>query len=87
MKIKILWGFVGNGELLGADSNKVKAGTVFDEVDDEYAHALIGKGLAAEIGDDDKPRLTKPKETKSAAPKEGKATAGKEAADKAAEDK
>lgn len=87
MRIKILWGFVGNGGLLGADSNKVKAGTVFDEVDDEYAHALIGKGLAAEVGADDKPRLTKSKETKPAAPKEGKAISGKEAADKTAEDK
>lgn len=44
MKIKILWGFVGNGALLGGTSNKVKAGETFDEADDEYAHALIGKG-------------------------------------------
>ncbi|PPA02414.1 hypothetical protein C4E44_19510 [Pseudomonas sp. MWU12-2312b] len=72
MKIKILWGFVGNGQLLGAESNKVKAGAVFEEADDEYAHTLIGKGLAVEIDANGKPRVVKPKETKPAAPKEGK---------------
>ncbi|WP_313328708.1 hypothetical protein [Pseudomonas qingdaonensis] len=87
MKIKILWGFVGNGLLLGADSNKIKAGVTFDEADDEYAHTLIGKGLAVEVDASGKPRLVKPKETKPAAPKEGKAAAEKEAAEKAAEEK
>lgn len=72
MKIKILWGFVGNGVLLKAGSNKVKAGAVFDDVDDEYAHSLIGKGLAVEVGDDGKPKSAKPKETKPTAPKEAK---------------
>ncbi|TYO83664.1 hypothetical protein DQ397_000748 [Pseudomonas sp. CK-NBRI-02] len=72
MKIKILWGFVGNGALLKADSNKIKAGTVFDDADDEYAHSLIGKGLAEEVGDDGKPKAAKPKESKPTAPKEAK---------------
>lgn len=88
MKIKILWGFVGNGLLLGANSNKIKAGVTFDEADDEYAHTLIGKGLAVEVDANGKPRLAKPKETKPAAPKEDKASAAeKDAADKAAADK
>lgn len=72
MKIKILWGFVGNGALLGADSNKIKANVTFEEVDDEYAHTLIGKGLAVEIDANGKPRMAKPKETKPVAPKEAK---------------
>lgn len=72
MKIKILWGFVGNGALLKADSNKVKANAVFEEADDEYAHTLIGKGLAVELEADGKPKVTKPKESKPSAPKETK---------------
>nr|EKW4795648.1 hypothetical protein [Pseudomonas aeruginosa] len=52
---------------LGAESAQVRAGQVFEEVDDEYAHVLIGKGLAAEVGEQ-----TKPKETKPAAPKGAK---------------
>ncbi|KAB0489645.1 hypothetical protein [Pseudomonas vancouverensis] len=72
MKIKILWGFVGNGQLLGADSNKVKAGAVFEEPDDEYAHTLIGKGLAVELDANGKPRVAKPKNTKPAEPSEDK---------------
>lgn len=87
MKIKILWGFVGNGLLLGADSNKIKAGVMFDEADDEYAHTLIGKGLAVEVDASGKPRLVKPKETKPAAPKEDKAATDKAASEKVAEEK
>lgn len=87
MKIKILWGFVGNGLLLKADSNKVKAGAVFEDADDEYAHTLIGKGLAVEVDANGKPRVAKPKETKPQAPKEDKAAVDKAAADKAAADK
>lgn len=49
MKIKTLWGFIGNAEKLGADSSRVPAGKVFDDVEDEYGHALIGKGLAERI--------------------------------------
>lgn len=67
MKIKALWGFVGDVKKLGAESSKVKAGQLFDDVDDEYAHTLIGKGLAEEVGAD-----SKPKSTKGAAPKENK---------------
>lgn len=87
MKIKILWGFVGNGALLGADSNKVKAGATFEDADDEYAYTLIGKGLAVELDANGKPRLAKPKETKPLAPKEDKAAAEKAADEKAAAEK
>lgn len=67
MKIKALWGFIGDAKKLGADSAKVKAGQVFEDADDEYAQTLIGKGLAEEVG-----AATKPKATKPAAPKENK---------------
>ena len=83
MKIKAIWGFVGNGALLGHDSNKVKAGAVFEAVDDEYAHTLIGKNLAVELDGNGKPRLFKPKETKPAAPKDDQAAADNVAADQA----
>lgn len=72
MKIKSLWGFVGNGVLLGADSDKVKAGVTFDEADDEYAHTLIGKGLAVEVDGDGKAKTARPKQSKPAAPTETK---------------
>lgn len=72
MKIKILWGFVGNGLLLKAGSNKVKAGEVFDDADDEYAHTLIGKGLAVEVDAEGQAKVTKPKQTKPTGPKETK---------------
>lgn len=72
MKIRSLWGFVGNADLLKTDSSKVKRGQVFDDADDEYAYTLIGKGLAEEIGGDGKPKVTKPKDSKPAAPKENK---------------
>lgn len=72
MKIKALWGFVGNAHLLKAESPKVTRGQVFDEADDEYAYTLIGKGLVEELGADGKPKVTKPKESKPVAPKETK---------------
>ncbi|WP_281211521.1 hypothetical protein AB1H94_17590 [Pseudomonas fulva] len=72
MHIKALWGFVGNAELLGADSAKVKRGQEFEKADDEYAHTLLGKGLAVELDANGKPKLAKPKEAKPAAPKEAK---------------
>lgn len=87
MRIKILWGFVGNGALLGGTSNKVKAGESFDEADDEYAYTLIGKGLAVEVDANGKPRTARPKEAKPAAPKEDKVAAEKAAAEKAAAEK
>lgn len=67
MKIKAKWGFIGDAVKLGAESAKVKAGQEFEDVDDEYAHILIGKGLAEEVTD-----KAKPKETKPTAPKEAK---------------
>ena len=72
MHIKALWGFVGNAELLGADSAKVKRGQEFEKADDEYAHTLLGKGLAVELDANGKPKLAKPKEAKPAASKEAK---------------
>lgn len=86
MKIKSLWGFVGNGTLLGADSDKVKAGVTFDNANDEYAHTLIGKGLAVEVGGDGKARTAKPKEAKPAAPKDDKAAANQADGDNAGAD-
>ena len=72
MHIKALWGFVGNAELLGAASTKVKRGQEFEKADDEYAHTLLGKGLAVELDANGKPEVTKPKESKPSAPKEAK---------------
>ncbi|AVX22819.1 hypothetical protein LCH33_004604 [Pseudomonas amygdali] len=67
MKVRALWGFVGDADLLKADSAKVKRGEVFDDVNDEYAHVLIGKGLAEEVGG-----KTTPKANKQAKPEENK---------------
>lgn len=72
MKIKALWGFTGNADLLKTESPKVKRGQVFDEADDEYAYILMGKGLVEELGADGKAKAVKPKETKPTAPKESK---------------
>lgn len=55
MKIKAKWGFIGDAKKLGAESSKVVTGQVFDKVDDEYGHTLIGKGLAEELVGDAKP--------------------------------
>jgi len=72
MKIKALWGFVGNAELLGAGSPKVKRGQEFENADDEYAHVLLGKGLVEELDANGKPKVAKPKEGKPVSPKEAK---------------
>ena len=72
MDIKTLWGFVGNAELLGAESPKIKAGKQFTGVDDEYAHALIGKGLAVEVDAEGKQKSAAPKNGKAVTPKENK---------------
>lgn len=48
MKIKILWGFHGDAELLKNGTGKAKAGEVYS-VTAEYGHALVGKGLAKEV--------------------------------------
>ncbi|ARA79625.1 hypothetical protein ACDH60_10230 [Pseudomonas ficuserectae] len=81
MKVRALWGFVGDADLLKADSAKVKRGEVFDHVNDEYAHVLIGKGLAVEVGG------SAPKENKQVSATEKKAAAEKAAAEKAAAEK
>lgn len=59
MKIRTLWGFEGNAAKLGTDSDRVRAGVVFDEADDEYAHVLIGKGLAEEVDGKAAPKTSK----------------------------
>lgn len=67
MNIKTLWGFEGNAQKLGSDSARVRAGQEFKGVDDEYAHQLIGKGLAEEVAE-----KAEPKSSKQASPKENK---------------
>jgi len=73
MKIKALWGFVG-------DTGAVRRGEVI-EVSKEYGHALIGKGLAEELAGgkqgnvkktDEGSGKTEPKTTKPATPAETK---------------
>ncbi|MNG42154.1 hypothetical protein D3C84_1318320 [compost metagenome] len=63
---------MGNAELLGSDSPKVKRGQEFENADGEYAHVLLGKGLAVELDANGKPKSAKPKESKSTTPKEAK---------------
>ncbi|MBI6798664.1 hypothetical protein [Pseudomonas syringae] len=72
MKVRAVWSFVGNPALLKADSGRVKRGDVFEDIDSEYAHTLIGKGLVQELGDDGKPKIAKAKESKAAKPDENK---------------
>ena len=75
MKVKALWGFIGNARLLGADSAKVVAGQVFEKVEPEYGHTLVGKGLVEEIVTEGKLKAGKPaapKTSKPGAPKETK---------------
>lgn len=68
MKIKALWGFVG-------DKGHVRQGDEI-EVSKEYGHTLIGKGLAKEVTEstsESKPESKKaPAESKQATPKEDK---------------
>ena len=71
MKIKAQWGFRGDALKLNAESADVKAGQVFEDVDPEYGHVLVGKGLVVQI-----PEGTAPKETKPAKPAELKAGEG-----------
>ncbi|MEN5204047.1 hypothetical protein ABE473_06270 [Stenotrophomonas sp. TWI700] len=64
MKIKVLWGFCGDVEKLGPDTNgdsrsPTRAGQVFENVQDEYAYTLIGKGLVQQF-DGAAPAATKP---------------------------
>ncbi|WP_329810726.1 hypothetical protein [Stenotrophomonas sp. SMYL8] len=76
MKIKTKWGFIGNAVKLNADSNVVKAGRTFD-ADDEYAHTLIGKGLAVAVEDDAGAKGNK--EAKPSAPQKANAEGDKQA--------
>ena len=67
MKIKVLWGFCGDVDKLGPDTNGDKvsltrAGQVFENVENEYAHTLIGKALVQQLGDA-APTSTKPATT------------------------
>ncbi|HBS54559.1 MAG TPA: hypothetical protein DEA38_02355 [Stenotrophomonas sp.] len=69
MKIKVLWGFCGDVEKLGPDTNgdsrsPTRAGQVFENVEDEYAYTLIGKGLVQQF-DGAAPAATKPADTPS----------------------
>lgn len=69
MKIKALWGWVGV-------SGAVRSGDVID-VDDEYGHQMIGKGLAVEVSeisdsDSDDAKQAAPAANKKAAAKETK---------------
>lgn len=60
MKIKAEWGFRGDAPKLNAESADVKAGDVFDGVDPEYGHALVGKGLVVQVHEGAAPQKTKP---------------------------
>lgn len=60
MKIKAQWGFRGDAPKLNAESADVKAGDVFDDVDPEYGHALVGKGLVVQVHEGAAPQETKP---------------------------
>ncbi|CAG9172411.1 hypothetical protein CURE108131_23155 [Cupriavidus respiraculi] len=73
MNIRIVWGFRDDADLLKSGNVQVKAGQVFKDVDPEYAHALIGKGLAEELkGRQPEAEKAEPKATKPAAAKETK---------------
>lgn len=66
MKVKVLWGFEGDPDKVKVNNGRVSAGEVIDLDDEEYAHRLIGKGLAA-LDDDTAPKAnkqSKPNETK-----------------------
>lgn len=71
MKIKAQWGFRGDAPKLNSPSADVKAGDVFTDVEPEYGHALVGKGLVVQIHEG-----AAPKETKPAQPSEFKASDG-----------
>jgi topoisomerase IA-like protein len=82
MKIRTLWGFEGNAAKLGTASDQVRAGVTLESVEDEYAHVLIGKGLAVAVNDG-----AVPKENKQANAAEKKVAAEKAAAEKTEADK
>ena len=75
MNIRTLWSFDGDAEKLKHDSTRIPAFKTFEGVDKDYAHQLIGSGLAEEVGGDDKQAA--PKDNKQAKPKENKGKADK----------
>ena len=58
MKVKVLWGFEGDPDKVKVNNGRVSAGEVIDLDDEEYAHRLIGKGLAA-LDDGSAPKANK----------------------------
>lgn len=82
MKIRTLWGFEGNAVKLDTASDQVRAGVTLENVENEYAHVLIGKGLAVAVSDG-----ASPKENKQLTAAEKKAAAEKAAAEKAEAEK
>ncbi len=66
MDIQIKWGFMDESRKLNPDSVKINAGDKYEGVDDQYAHELIGRGLAVEV------KVAAKTATKQAAPKENK---------------
>ena len=66
MKIRALWGFVGDKSELKNETGSARAGEEFS-VGDEYGHTLVGKGLAVEVDSKAEPKANKqarPAETK-----------------------
>lgn len=70
MNIRTLWSFDGDAEKLKHDSARIPAFTTFEGVDKDYAHQLIGSGLAEEVGGESKQAA--PKSAKPAKPEENK---------------
>ncbi|WP_288462125.1 hypothetical protein [uncultured Pseudomonas sp.] len=70
MNIRTLWSFDGDAEKLKHDSARIPAFKTFEGVDKDYAHLLIGSGLAEEVGAESK--QVAPKSTKPAKPEENK---------------
>ncbi len=81
MKIKAEWGFRGDAPKLNAESADVKAGDVFDGVDPEYGHALVGKGLVVQIHEAAAPRETKPAKPSELKAGEGEGVGGASSTD------
>ncbi|WDM65323.1 hypothetical protein [Stenotrophomonas forensis] len=60
MNIKAVWCFRGDAPKLNAESADVQAGQVFENVDPEYGHALVGKGLVVQVHESAAPQEKKP---------------------------
>lgn len=83
MKIKAQWGFRGDAPKLNAESADVKAGDVFDGVDPEYGHALVGKGLVVQVHEGAAPQETKPAKPSELKAGEGDGAGGSTSTDEA----